>query len=97
MDYAPINITFTDDEAPDTANVTCVMPNFGSVTFKFFKGNDCWFLQYDEYPLVKVSCGADLYLGIDTGYAIKILPASGSTDEVTLDNINDFYIGMIEK
>lgn len=97
MDYAPISITFTDGVAPDKATLNCTMPTYGSITFTFYKGNDSWYLQYLTYPLVKVSCGADLYLGIDTGYAIKILPASGKTDEVTLNTINNFYIAMEEK
>lgn len=94
MDVAPISI----DTSTTKTELECNMPTFGTHEFKFYKPNNEWFLQYEHYPIVRVSVGADLYDGIShIPYKIKILPSKGFTEALNATNIGNFYIGMIAK
>lgn len=94
MDVAPIDI----DTSLNVVELECNMPIFGTQIFKFFKPQNEWFLQYEQYPIVRVSVGADLYAGInDLPYQIKILPTTGYKEELNANNITNFWVGMIKK
>lgn len=94
MDVAPISINTESIKA----ELECNMPTFGTQEFILYKPNNEWFLQYMNYPVVRVSVGADLYDGISNiPYKIKILPTKGFTETLNATNITNFYIGMIAK
>lgn len=94
MDVAKINF---DDPTKIDNLLNCDMPTYGQHIFYFYKRDKDWFMRYEGYPIVKASVGADLYMGLNTEYIIKILPSSGGEKEINGDNITSFYIGMIKK
>lgn len=92
MDIAPISI-----EKNNISSLDCNMPTYGSHTFLFFIENDSIFLKYGTYPMVSVAVGANLLAGTNCPYEIYIVPSANSGEQITPDNISEFYIGMVEK
>lgn len=93
MDVAPINI----ETKNGTHTLDCSMPNFGNISVIFYVVSGNIFCQLSDYPIVTASVGGDLYLGLNTPYKFKILPTSGGSDELTISNINSFWVGVEEK
>lgn len=89
---APISI-----DKGEMSSLECNMPDFGSHTFLFLIVGNNIFIKYEDYPISSVAVGADLFAGTNCPYAISIVPSANSGEEVTIDNINEFSIGMEEK
>lgn len=100
MDIAQIKLIKNENGTyPFVSDIECDMPTYGQLSFKIYHPKkEVFFLQYANYPLVNLVAGSNLYMGIHSiPFIIKVIPTLGGPQRINEDNINSFFIGILDK
>lgn len=98
MEVSKINITRDDNNKfPHSANLECNTLSFGIINFNLIQGLDGWYLQYENYPIVRCASNSDLFKGLPIPFEVLLIPTTGLSENVEVENITDFYIGLKTK